>query len=86
VDGFAGRVLNENGRVPTKIFEYWERVLYAFYGTEIRIADEDMGAALGDCVGLIEVAEYLGCVNLIGKFFAHINTSWSNTAPPTTSG
>ncbi|KAF2438433.1 hypothetical protein P171DRAFT_398398 [Karstenula rhodostoma CBS 690.94] len=67
VDGFAGRVLNENGRVPTKVFEHWERVLYAFYGTEIRIADKDMGAALVDCIGLIEVAEYLGCVNLIGK-------------------
>ncbi|KAL5386915.1 hypothetical protein DPSP01_003931 [Paraphaeosphaeria sporulosa] len=66
-DGWAGRVLNENGRVPTKIFKYWERVLYAFYGTEIRIADDDMGAALVDCIGLIEVAEYLGCVNLIGK-------------------
>ncbi|KAF1970952.1 hypothetical protein BU23DRAFT_537123 [Bimuria novae-zelandiae CBS 107.79] len=67
VDGFSGRVFNENGRVPTKLFDYWERVLYAFYGTDIRIADEDMGAALSDCIGLIQVAEYLGCIHLIGK-------------------
>ncbi|KAJ4356767.1 phospholipid-translocating ATPase rsb1 [Didymosphaeria variabile] len=67
VDGFAGRVMNENGRIPTKIFKNWERVLYAFYGKDIRIADDDMGAALVDCIGLIEVSEYLGCVALIGK-------------------
>ena len=67
VDGFTGRVLNENGRVPTKLFDHWERVLYAFYGTEIIIADADMGVALIDCIGLIQVAEYLGCVNVIGK-------------------
>ncbi|KAJ4290548.1 phospholipid-translocating ATPase rsb1 [Kalmusia sp. IMI 367209] len=66
-DGFPGRVLNENGRVPTKVFDYWERVLYAFYGTDIRVADADMGAALSDCVELIKIAEYLGCVSLIGK-------------------
>lgn len=53
--------------MPTKIFESWERVLYAFYGTEIHIADDDMGAALRDCIGLIEVAEYLGCLALIGR-------------------
>lgn len=53
--------------MPTKIFKHWERVLYAFYGEEIRIADDDMGAALAECIGLVEVAEYLGCVNLIGR-------------------
>lgn len=72
--------MNENGRVPTKIFEYWERVLYAFYGTEIRIADDDMGAALVDCIGLIEVAEYLGCVNLIGKWCLWVRPPAGNRA------
>jgi hypothetical protein len=80
VDGFVGRVMNENGRVPTKIFDHWERVLYAFYGTEIRISDADMGAALNDCVGLIQVAEYLDCMNLIGRSSSLVCPSWGNTA------
>lgn len=67
-DGFSGLVLNENGRVPSKLFDCWERVLYSFYRSNIRIDNKDMIAALADCDGLIRVAEYLGCVSLIGEF------------------
>jgi hypothetical protein len=66
-DGRTGLILNENGRVPTKIFDYYEAILYAFYNVEIKICDTDMGSALNDCAGMLQVADYLGCINVISK-------------------
>jgi len=66
-DGRTGLIINENGRVPTKIFDYYEAILYAFYNREIKICDTDMSSALSDCVGMLEVATYLGCINVISK-------------------
>jgi hypothetical protein len=60
-------ILNENGRVPTKAFDYYESIFYAFYGKEIRICDTDMRAALADVSEMIAIADYLGCVNIISK-------------------
>ncbi|KAF2868170.1 hypothetical protein BDV95DRAFT_501221 [Massariosphaeria phaeospora] len=66
-DGRSGMVINENGRIPTKTFEYYESIFYAFYAKDIEICDDDMGSALTDAVHLIEIAEYLGCVSVISK-------------------
>lgn len=63
--GLVGLVVNENGRVPTKIFDYYEAILYAFYNKDIPIRDADMGSALNDSMGMLDVAKYLGCVNII---------------------
>lgn len=60
-------ILNQNGRVPTKAFDYYESIFYAFYNKEIRICDTDMIAALADAVGMLDIANYLGCVNIISK-------------------
>ncbi|KAF2793979.1 hypothetical protein K505DRAFT_243134 [Melanomma pulvis-pyrius CBS 109.77] len=67
LDGHVGMVLNENGRVPTKVFEYYESIFYAFYNNEININDDDMRGALEDAGEMITIAEYLGCVPLISK-------------------
>ncbi|KAF2646212.1 hypothetical protein P280DRAFT_464449 [Massarina eburnea CBS 473.64] len=63
----TGLVINENGRVPTKIFDHYESIFYAFYNKEIRICDTDMRAALEDVMQIINIADYLGCTNIISK-------------------
>jgi hypothetical protein len=60
-------VPNDNGKVPFRIFDYYESVLCAFYNVEIKICDTDMGSALADCVGMLQVANYLGCIDVISK-------------------
>ncbi|KAF2714406.1 hypothetical protein K504DRAFT_367530 [Pleomassaria siparia CBS 279.74] len=64
---YAGVVLNENGRAPTHVCEYYESILYAFYNTEITIDDEDMRDVLYNTEKMLNIAEYLGCVPLIAK-------------------
>ncbi|PVH93358.1 hypothetical protein DM02DRAFT_604063 [Periconia macrospinosa] len=66
-DGRNGMILNENGRIPTKVFDHYEAILYAFYNKEIRISDADMRAALQDVTQMVCIAEYLGCVAVISK-------------------
>jgi hypothetical protein len=66
-DGRSGLILNQNGRIPTKAFEYYETIFYAFYGKEMRICDTDMGTALRDCIEMVDIARYLGCINFISK-------------------
>ncbi|KAF2113962.1 hypothetical protein BDV96DRAFT_600711 [Lophiotrema nucula] len=62
-----GMVLNENGRIPTQLFDNYERVLYALYGNGISYPEGDMQSVLIRSVGAIQIAEYLGCVHTIGK-------------------
>ncbi|OCK79956.1 hypothetical protein K432DRAFT_435034 [Lepidopterella palustris CBS 459.81] len=59
--------LNENGKVPLKLFEHYENILGAFYGREIEINDMSIASALEDAVGLTEVAEYLGSIAVVSK-------------------
>lgn len=66
-DGGKGMVVNENGREPTRAFDHYEAILYAFYNKEMRIRDTEMAVALEDCLRIIDIAEYLGCLNVIGK-------------------
>ncbi|KAF2681698.1 hypothetical protein K458DRAFT_456763 [Lentithecium fluviatile CBS 122367] len=66
-DGRTGLIINENGRVPTKIFDHYEAILYAFYNKEIRICDTDILAALAEAIDMIGIAKYLGCVTIISK-------------------
>jgi hypothetical protein len=66
-DGLSGRVINDNGRVPTRVFDYYENVFYAIYNKPIRVCDTDMGTALQDCIEILGIAKYLGCVNVISK-------------------
>ncbi|KAF2469263.1 uncharacterized protein BDR25DRAFT_288734 [Lindgomyces ingoldianus] len=68
--------LNENGKEPTKFFEHYESLLYAFYGKDLAISNTDMMCALQDAISILQIAEYLGCVNVISKpidaaFFKH---------------
>ncbi|KAF2265329.1 hypothetical protein CC78DRAFT_616031 [Lojkania enalia] len=62
-----GLILNENGRIPTKMFDYYESILYSFYGKNVAISDDNIHAALLDAVAIIEIAEYLRCVPVISK-------------------
>ncbi|KAF1848640.1 uncharacterized protein K460DRAFT_334981 [Cucurbitaria berberidis CBS 394.84] len=68
-DGRSGMVVNENGRIPKalKAYAHYEAVLYAFYGKELVIDDENMSAALSDCFQLLVVSDYLGCTGLVRK-------------------
>ncbi|KAF1958034.1 hypothetical protein CC80DRAFT_503562 [Byssothecium circinans] len=67
VDSRTGLILNQNGRVPTKVFDHYESIFYAFYNKEIRICDTDMRSALEDVTQMIAIADYLGCNNIVGK-------------------
>jgi hypothetical protein len=67
LDAGTGMVLNENGRIPTQAFKYYESILYAFYGKEIQVDDDDMRSALADALAMLDIAEYLGCTSLISK-------------------
>ncbi|KAF3010850.1 hypothetical protein E8E13_008969 [Curvularia kusanoi] len=69
VDGRAGLVINENGRLPQaeKVFHQYEMILYAFYNKPLVIDDSDMRLALQDCYQLLEISDYLGCTSLISK-------------------
>ncbi|KAF2179415.1 hypothetical protein K469DRAFT_799231 [Zopfia rhizophila CBS 207.26] len=59
--------LNENGRAPTRIFDHYELIFYAFYGRDIGISGADIATALEDAVEIIHIAEYLGLVPVISK-------------------
>ncbi|KAF2807229.1 uncharacterized protein BDZ99DRAFT_536533 [Mytilinidion resinicola] len=59
--------LNENGKVPTKYFEYYTGIIGTFYGQELTLNDVGIQSALEDAIGLIEVAEYLGSVAAVSK-------------------
>ena len=59
--------LNENGKVPLKLFEHYENIFGAYYGNDIIINDVTIATALEDAVGLIEVAEYLGSTAVVAK-------------------
>ncbi|ORX96843.1 hypothetical protein BCR34DRAFT_497416 [Clohesyomyces aquaticus] len=61
--------LNENGKVPSKFYKYYESVLYACYGSDIPIGDEgaDMMTALNGAANMLEIADYLGCIPVISK-------------------
>ncbi|KAF2197990.1 hypothetical protein GQ43DRAFT_474960 [Delitschia confertaspora ATCC 74209] len=60
-------LLNENGKVPIKVFDHYENILNAMNGEDIKISDVDMTNALGDAVEIIQIAEYLGAVQVISK-------------------
>ena len=59
--------LNENGKVPLKLFEHYENIFGAYYGNDIIINDVTIATSLEDAVGLIEVAEYLGSTAVVAK-------------------
>jgi hypothetical protein len=67
LDYHNGLVVNENGRVPLKVFDHYEAVFYAFYAKDLTIADDDMSVALIEAIDIIDVAEYLGCMPVISK-------------------
>lgn len=66
-DGGTGIILNENGRVPTKVFDFYESIFYAFYNKEIQFRASDLNSALHDCQQMIDIAGYLGCTNIVSK-------------------
>ncbi|KAF2276507.1 uncharacterized protein EI97DRAFT_377350 [Westerdykella ornata] len=63
----SGLVINENGRIPTSLFDNYEKVFFAFYNREILISDDDMPSALRQAIELIDIAEYLGSIPVISK-------------------
>ncbi|KAF1994273.1 hypothetical protein P154DRAFT_586523 [Amniculicola lignicola CBS 123094] len=62
-----GLVVNENGRIPITIFDSYEAILYALYGKDLPISDNDMTSVLRDASEIIDIATYLGCMSLISK-------------------
>ncbi|PSN60077.1 hypothetical protein BS50DRAFT_656304 [Corynespora cassiicola Philippines] len=67
LDGRLGPVWNLNGLPTPKIFEQYKTILYAFYTSTVEISSKTMEGALDDSVGLIYIAEYLGCVPMVAK-------------------
>lgn len=53
--------------VPTRVFEHYESIFYAFYGKDIKFTDTDMGAAVEHVSEIICIAQYLRCELLISK-------------------
>jgi hypothetical protein len=70
LDAFSaqGLILNENGRIPTPAFKYYEAVLYTFYdqGTKL-ISDNSLDEALTDACHILDISEHLGCIPIISK-------------------
>jgi len=68
-DNRNGIIVNENGRIPRAeaAFDHYESIFYAFYNKELKINNNDMSAALGDCYQLLHISEYLGCTGVISK-------------------
>jgi hypothetical protein len=63
----TGLILNENGRLPLKIFDHYETIFYAFYGHTPSISDHTMEDALKESIDLLVIADYLGCNSIISK-------------------
>lgn len=57
----------ENGKVSNPIYRNYNRIFGSFYGVPFEIDDDNITAVLRDILGLIEVAEYLGCVRNIAR-------------------
>ncbi|KAF2843216.1 hypothetical protein M501DRAFT_1028033 [Patellaria atrata CBS 101060] len=58
---------NDNGKVPNALFGYYHNVFAAIYNQELNIASEDIASVLTQCVGILDIAEYLGCVSAVAK-------------------
>ena len=61
--------LSENALPRTKVFDWYTTVIDAFSAHDIPIADgtSDMGTALCDVDGLLQIAEYIGAARVITK-------------------
>ncbi|KAF2729805.1 hypothetical protein EJ04DRAFT_587753 [Polyplosphaeria fusca] len=64
--GGYGIHTNENDGAPTKTFDYYETILYSFYGRPLKIRADEL-QAISDVLHLTQIAEYLGCVPVISK-------------------
>jgi hypothetical protein len=60
-------IINENGLIPTKVFDHYEAIFYAFYNKEITFDHSDMSTALSEVGEIIVIAKYLGSLQVIGK-------------------
>ncbi|KAF2660345.1 hypothetical protein K491DRAFT_79558 [Lophiostoma macrostomum CBS 122681] len=68
LDNFSGMILNENGRIPTPAFKYYENIFYALYNSSTKlISDASLDQALTDACHILDICEYLGCIPVISK-------------------
>ena len=55
------------GKVPIPLFGYYEKVLGAIYTRPFDVENEGMGELLREVMGLLDVAEYLGCMHVLRR-------------------
>ncbi|KAI9812308.1 MAG: hypothetical protein M1827_004757 [Pycnora praestabilis] len=57
----------ENGKIVKEIYKHYRNLFRAFYNEQPKLNDTNIATVLNDCMGLVDVAESLGSINVISQ-------------------
>ncbi|KAI9802598.1 MAG: hypothetical protein M1833_001672 [Piccolia ochrophora] len=57
-----------NGKASNATYKHYDNVFKAFYNIRPDFDDENFATLVGDCIGLVDVADYLDCLEKISEF------------------
>ena len=65
--GITGLPDVDNGKVPNPVYKHYDNLFRALYNEALDIDGTDLASVLGDCMGLVNIAENYECVSCVAE-------------------